>query len=185
MKLRMACRIVALSSVMVALPAVAQQSSASDLAAIGAAACGDMAARFELKQSTAQKQPAPDAGKALVYFIEEDLNTQIITHTSRVGIDGKWMGATHGSSYSYFTIEPGVHHLCATTQIGRSTEDGLTALAHFTAESGGVYYFEMKNVSMMSGPRNYTNDATLTPLDSDEGNYMTIKLPLMASLPKK
>lgn len=185
MKLRTAFTVVVLYAVLVSWPAVAQQFSTRDLATAGMAACGNIAAEFKVKRSAAQQPPTPDAGKALVYFVEEDLNTQIITHTTRVGIDGQWMGATYGSSYTYFMVDPGVHHLCANTQIGTSTEDGLTALAHFTAEAGSIYYFEMKNVSMMSGPRNYTNDATLAPLDSDEGKYMILKLPFMTSLPKK
>lgn len=148
-------------------------------------ACADMAAKFEVKPSKTPHTAGPEAGKALVYFIEEDLNTEFVTHTSRAGIDGEWMGATYGSSYFYFTVDPGVHHLCATTQIGEETEDVLTAVAHFTAEAGGVYYFEMKNISMINGSKSYTNDATLFPLDSDEGKYLISHLSLMTSHQKK
>jgi hypothetical protein len=164
------------------LPAQAQKKPA---AAIGLSGCGDPAAKFEVKPSKGPNTAQPDAGKALVFFIEEDVNTQFFTHTTRAGIDGKWMGATHGSSYFYFPVDPGVHHLCATTQIGGTTEDVLTAVAHFKAEAGGVYYFEMKNISMKDASLIYSNDATLFPLDSDEGKYLTSRFPLVASHQKQ
>lgn len=174
------------SAVLVSLPASAQKRRFGEpLPTPFPPACGDMAARFEVKPSKDPQTAEPEAGKALVYFIEEDLNTEFVTHTSRAGIDGKWMGATYGTSYFYFTVDPGLHHLCATTQIGGDTEDVLMAAVHFTAEAGGVYYFEMKNVSMTNGSGSYTNDATLFPLDSDEGKYLASELSLVTSRRKK
>jgi hypothetical protein len=38
---------------------------------------------------------------------------------------------------------------------------------------------------MINGAKEYTNDATLSPLDSDEGKYLTHSLPLFLSHPKK
>ncbi len=173
-------------AVLISLPAWAQKRRFGELPPTPVPpACGDMAARFEVKPSKDPQTAEPEAGKALVYFIEEDLNTEFVTHTSRAGIDGKWMGATYGTSYFYFTVDPGLHHLCATTQIGGDTEDVLAAAVHFTAEAGGVYYFEMKSVSMVNGNGNYTNDASLFPLDSDEGKFLTSSLQLVTSRQKK
>jgi hypothetical protein len=95
------------------------------------------------------------------------------------------MGATYGSSYFSFSVDPGVHHLCATTQTGMATNDVLTALAHFTAEAGNVYYFAVKNISMRDGSMIYSNDATLFPIDIDEGKYLTSWFPLVESRQKK
>jgi hypothetical protein len=170
-------------TVLVALPAWAQNLSSGEPPS--PPACGDLTAKFEVRPSKGPQTAEPKPGTALVYFIEEDLNTQLTTHTSRVGIDGKWMGATHGSSYFSFSVDPGVHHLCATTQTGMATDDVLTALAHFTAEPGGVYNFEMKNVSMKDASTIYTNDATLFPVDSDEGKYLTSSLTLVDSRQKQ
>jgi hypothetical protein len=123
-----------LFAALMSLPGLAQKPSLGDLPPSPVPpACGDLNAKFEVK--TAKNPPAaePEAGKALVYFIEEDINTELTTHTSRVGIDGKWMGATYGSSYIFFSVNPGVRHVCATTQTGMDTDDVLTSLAHFTA----------------------------------------------------
>jgi hypothetical protein len=166
------------------LPSLAQSGTAQ-MADTGLSSCGTSGDKFVVKESRAQQPTEPEPGKALVYFIEEDLNTQIVTHTTRAGIDGKWMGAAYGTSWFSFTVDPGLHHICATTQIGSDTDDVLTSLAHFAAEAGGVYYFEMKNISMINGAKEYTNDATLSALDSDEGKYLTHSLPLVVSRPKK
>jgi len=77
------------------------------------------------------------------------------------GLDGRWVGATNGNSYFYFSIAPGEHHLCASWQ-GKSQ---TRAVAHFTAETGKVHYFAVKN-------RAGTYQAygiEFGPLDSDQG----------------
>jgi hypothetical protein len=66
-----------------------------------------------------------------------------------------------------------------------ATNDVLTALAHFTAEAGNVYYFAVKNISMRDGSMIYSNDATLFPIDIDEGKYLTSWFPLVESRQKK
>jgi hypothetical protein len=172
-------QVFALSSVLIPLHALAQNSAD---AAIGLSGCGPVNVKFEVKPLKAENPAQAEPGKALVYFVEQDLNLNFVTHTSRIDIDGHPMGATYGRSYFFFPVEPGIHHLCATTQFGQSTEDGETAVAHFTAEAGGVYYFEMKNVSWVQSGE---HDATLFPLDSDEGKFMTATFPLVSSRRKK
>ena len=66
--------------------------------------------------------------------------------------------------------------------IAGSSRDSLTAVAHFTAEAGRIYYFEIKNVSW---PQSGEHDATLFPLDSDEGEYLTSTLQMVSSRQKK
>jgi hypothetical protein len=174
--------------VLSSLPAMAQKRRFGELPTPPVpAACGDMRAKFEVKPSKNAQTAQLETGKALVYFVEEDTNTQWVTHTgrSRIGIDGKWMGATYGSSYFSFPVDPGVHHLCATTQIGIATNDVVTALAHFTAEAGSVYDFEVKNISMRDTSIIYSDDATLLPIDIDEGKYLTSWFPLVESHQKK
>jgi hypothetical protein len=179
MRSRMVLRILALSSVLVSLPAIAQNSAG---AASGLSGCGPIDLKFDVKPSKERPPVQPEPGKALVYFVEQDLNLAIVTHTSRADIDGSSMGATYGNSYFYFSVEPGVHHLCASTQFGGSSRDSLTAVAHFTAEAGRIYYFEIKNVSW---PQSGEHDATLFPLDSDEGEYLTSTLQMVSSRQKK
>jgi hypothetical protein len=174
------------SMVLVSLPALAQKRRFGELPPPPIPpTCGDMGAKFAVKSSKGPQMAEPETGKALVYFIEEDNNAQFVTHTSRIGIDGKWMGATYGSSYFSFSVDPGVHHLCATTQAGLAANDVRTALAHFTAEAGGVYYFDMKNISIRDSSTISWDDATLLPVDSDEGKYLTSWLTLVESREKK
>lgn len=167
---------------LVSLPASAQKRRFGELPSPPIPpACGDMGVKFAVKPAKNSQTAPLETGKALVYFIEEDANTEWVTHTSRIGIDSKWTGATYGNSYFSFSVDPGLHHLCATTQIGTATDDVLTALAHFTAEAGNVYYFAVKNVSMRNVSNLYTNDVTLVPLDVDEGKYLTSWFPLVES----
>jgi len=172
--------------VWVSFPALAQKRRFGELPTPPVPpACGDMGAKFEVKPSKGSQSARLEAGRALVYFIEQDNNNQFVTHTSRIGVDRTWMGATYGSSYFSFSVDPGVHHLCATTQTGMATNDVLTALAHFTAEAGSVYYFEVKNNSMIDASMIYSNDVTLFPIDIDEGKYLTSWFPLVDSHRKK
>jgi hypothetical protein len=163
---------------------------AQDLQAPG---CGDPNARFAVK--TTKGQPAiqgngnppragqPDPGKALVYFLEDDTGYEAAPKpTTRIGVDGQWVGATHGNSYLYFALDPGVHHLCASWQKAVALFQGRkTAAAHFTAEAGHIYYFLAKNIWTRDGP----TDMSLDPVDSDEGQLLANKFAFSASRPKK
>ena len=94
----------------------------------------------------------------------------LTTPTTQVGVDGRWIGGTHGDSYIYFPLDPGVHHVCAFTKFGGVGGSGV-ALAHFTAEAGGMYYFEAKN-TRVGGAGDELVDVTLQRLDEDEGKYL-------------
>ena len=110
----------------------------SNAASSGSPGCGDKATKFAVKTVKGQTAAQREAGKALIYFIEDDSNFNSIPKpTTRVGVDGKWMGATHGNSFLYFSVDPGVHHLCASWEslAGHRKETAT----HFTAEAGGVY----------------------------------------------
>jgi hypothetical protein len=167
---------------LLAAPAFAQ-NKLTDTALVPA--CGPDNSKFEVQTAKAQNvSMQPDAGKDLVVFIEDD--SEFASHPApptRAGLDGSWMGATHGNSFLSFSIDPGEHHLCASWQtsviLGRGHK---TAAAHFTAEAGNVYYFRVKNT--------WARDVgaagiALNPLDSDEGQLLTNKYSLSTSHPKK
>lgn len=153
-----------------ALPAAAQKLSS--FASFGA--CGNPNAQFDVKTDSALRSYTPDPGKVLVYFIEKDAGAFFAGHT-RIGIDGHWVGETEGNSYFALSLAPGVHHICADTHMGKLwTANEETALAHFTAESGNVYYFETKNLALA----NQMIDVSLIPLDSDEGASLAGSFPV-------
>jgi len=155
----------------------AQDNAAGSAAAPG---CGAPDTTFEVKTGKSHPPAQPETGKALLYFIQDDSDFATRPRpTTRMGIDGKWVGATHSSSYFYFSVDPGVHHVCASWQ-GMEI-DQVTAAAHFTAEARGVYYFEAKNTYSASGSKGIR----LNPLDSDEGQLLVSQFSFSTSHPKK
>jgi hypothetical protein len=167
---------------LMATPAFAQSSTAVNGVAPG---CGTVDTKFEVKPDKGQDASAqPAAGKALVYFIEDDTQFGSFPKpTTRAGVDGTWVGATHGNSFIYFSVDPGEHHLCANWQAAIIVTEGRqAAAAHFTAEAGGVYYFRVSNTWVRS-----VGDAAmdLEPLDSDEGQLLVRRYSLVNSHAKK
>ena len=152
----------------------------------GAPGCGEDAAKFAVDNDAGQAAAKAEPGKALVYFIEDDSNFGSFPKpTTRMGVDGKWVGATHGNSYMAFAVDPGEHHLCASWQFGVILGKGkMASAAHFTAEAGGVYYFEVKN-TFIRGDNSAITDMSLKPLDSDEGQLLANKYAVSVSKPKK
>jgi hypothetical protein len=163
-------------------PALAQNRLSDTAIAPG---CGAEDAKFAVKTEKRQHPVTqPDAGKALVYFVEDDSEFGSSPKpTTRAGLDGKWVGATHGNSYFYFTVDPGEHHLCASWQTTVVLGQGhKTAAAHFTAEAGSVYYFRVKNTWMRDLG---VAVISLKPLDTDEGLLLASKFSLSNFHPKK
>lgn len=131
------------------------------------ASCGPAGAKFQIKTPPAPVSVQTEPGMAVVYFIADDEGS-FVEPTTLAGVDGKWVGATHGSSWLYFRVDPGVHHLCALTNSGGTITE---ALAHFTAEPGAVYYFEAKDLIWTRVDQPWF-DETLLPVDSDEGQLL-------------
>jgi hypothetical protein len=155
----------------------------------GVPGCGDPKIKFDVQTSKMQPPAQADAGKALVYFIEDDTNFESLPRpTTRLGIDGEWAGATHGNSYLVVSVDPGVHHLCASWQsLTILWQSNQTAATHFTAEAGGVYYFQVKNNYLRTdgkSPGSGIVSMTLNLLDSDEGQLQANRFKLSISHPK-
>ena len=150
----------------------------------GAPGCGAPNAKFAVKTEKGQHPAQAEAGKALVYVIEDDSDFDSRPKpTTRMGVDGQWVGATHGNSYFFSSVDPGVHHLCASWQSTVILGQGLkTAAAHFTAEAEGVYYFEVKNTWWLD---HGSAGMSLKPLDSDEGQVLANKFSFSTFQPKK
>lgn len=112
-------------------------------------ACGDDSIKFDVDTQANQPAPAPPpAGKAQIVFIESyEKNMPVIggAPVVRFGMDGAWVGANKGDSYFTMTIDPGVHHLCASWQTvsGRMKKNSV-GMDSFTAEAGKIYYYQFK-----------------------------------------
>lgn len=145
------------------------------------AACGTGELPFTVKlDNVAPQSPEPEPGKALVFFIQDaGAGFSVPAYpTTRIGIDGAWVGANKDSSYTALTLEPGEHHACVMVQ--SSFVDNSTELAHFTVEAGKTYYFRSRMLLAKS-----IEYLEVTPIDSDEGWYLVNSLPRSTIKPKK
>jgi hypothetical protein len=165
------------------LSAFAQQEPGA-----AAAACGPRKASFEVKLDESQHTLAePEAGKALVYFIQDigAVNCLGGCLKTRIGLDGAWVGAIQHNSYFSVSVEPGEHHVCASPQSrfapakSEKYASVLLALAHFTAEAGKVYYFRTRSF----GSQNQEL-FDMNVVDSDQAKYLITSYPLSISHPK-
>lgn len=158
---------ISIFSLLIAHVAAAQSTSA-------ASACGQPAIKFDVKASPAVS-PASEPDKAVLFIIERDLTTRtFVTPSTRLGMDGEWLGATKGNSYSFFVVSPGVHHLCADTKFGGVGGVGQ-AFLHFTAKPGATYFFEVRNMRV-GDPKGSEElrDVAFEQLDEDEGEYLLL-----------
>src|ERR1039458_9937392 len=154
--------------------------------AIAPAACGPAKASFYVALENTKSTPAqPDAGKAEVYFIQDDGPMGNHQHiTLRIGLDGAWAGAYKQNSYFSVSVEPGEHHLCANAQSFGSPRK-FVALAHFMAVPGKVYYFRTQLFAGLTTLYPTPPHLDFDPIDSDEGKYLITSFPLSVSYPKK
>lgn len=107
-------------------------------------ACGDDKTEFKVNLTDNRPELKPQDGKALLVIEEEGLSKHFDL-TTRYGIDGTWIGATHGSSYFLVQLTPGEHHLCAAPQkhgaFNETMREHLISMTTFTAEEGKIYFF--------------------------------------------
>ncbi len=158
-----------------AAPVIAQDRSADLRAAAG---CGPAGTEFSVKVDKNQHFVAqPELGKALVYVIAlenpED-SYSIGDITTRVGLDGTWVGANYGESYLSFPLTPGQHHVCVDWQSSLASRQQLSGAAELTAEAGKTYYFRtwILPSRLTGGPR---EGLQLKQVDSAEGLLLLSK----------
>ena len=114
-----------------------------------AAGCGPAKAHIDVKIDKKQHAAVQsEPGKALVFVVteyESDPRLQVIGHiTTRVGLDGNWVGANHQGSAFSFTVEPGAHRICSDLQssVPRTTRK-LSSASDLLAEPGVSYYYRV------------------------------------------
>jgi hypothetical protein len=143
-----------------------------DKAAVAAAeaACGPRAVGFKVTADKSQHPtPRPEAGKALIYLVQKD------DATTRVGTDGKWLGAMRRRTYFSASIDPGERHLCAVGRIGIWSHVSLHEL---NAKAGETYYFVTEYGELIP------DQFTLHGVNPDEGKYLVAWAHLSAFHPK-
>jgi hypothetical protein len=159
-------------------PVFAQDQAAAARAAAG---CGPSEVQFDVKTDKNQHPVAqPQTGKALVYVFQNELWKA----TTRVGLDGAWVGANHGESYFFFPVDPGDHRLCTNWQSVHKAFSKLGSAASLTAEAGKVYYFRTKVYESQESPV-HRPALKLEPLDSAEGQLLVASSSFSSSHAKK
>ena len=142
------------------------------------AACGDEKAtlQVELRKDPhasvdraltghALTDPAP--GKAELVFIEDADFRQscfLCSIATRVGIDGRWVGANQGNSYFAIAVAPGEHHLCTDWQSTDPDLKSKTGLGEIKADAGQIYFYRVRITRTGYG-------LELVPVDRQEGSF--------------
>jgi hypothetical protein len=145
--------------------------------------CGDDKVTFDVKTEKNQPMPAgPAEGNAQIIFMENENHMvgPFIHATVRFGIDGAWVGADNGNSYLVATVNPGLHHLCASWQSTTASLGEDFDLTSFTAEPGMVYYFGAAVTVESRGVVTFA----LSQLNKDQGKYRLKYWKLSSSKPK-
>ncbi|MGB9070992.1 MAG: hypothetical protein WCC21_20685 [Candidatus Acidiferrales bacterium] len=145
----------------------------------GTPGCGAPNVEFDVSVDKSRHDiPAPGPGKALVVFLQGDLEGG--GPKTQFGVDGNWVGATSRKSYFYVSVDPGEVHVCSKLQTSMAPGNGSAAIVeralHFTAESGKTYFFGVYRL-----PTNYVLDR----LDRDEVAILMSSLGFATSHTKK
>jgi hypothetical protein len=143
-------------------------------------ACGPDNGWFDVKHVNDQSPPTPEQGKALVYFVQYAFSGgEMITTSSRIGMDGAWLGAVRNRSYIAFSIAPGEHHLCVDWQTHMNRQ--VRELAHFTAEAGNTYYFRIRYIYGEGG----SMGIDFTPAYPDQAKFIIASNPVSVAKPRQ
>jgi hypothetical protein len=152
------------------LPIYTRAQSSEDQNGSG---CGSSKDGWDVK-TVKERPPAPKPqdGKALVYVIQTMVDKPVIggnSATTRLGLDGTWIGANHGDSYFFFPVDPGEHSICTDWQSAFYTRSGLASAADLNAEAGKIYYFRLK----VRDVTNYrSGEVKIEPIDKAEARLL-------------
>jgi Protein of unknown function (DUF2846) len=151
-----------------------------------AGGCGPANVNFNVTSpNDVAPAPTPQAGKALVYVVQQMENNPDLSADeaiTRVGVDGNWMGANHGNTYLYFQLAPGSHSVCVDWQSTLMARATLAAAANLNADAGDVYYFEVRTHDPTKDDAGYVK---LRLVDSAEGQLLLGSSARVTSTAKK
>lgn len=152
-------------------------------------ACGPAEVKFDTKDGLQEHPVPPEASqdKALVYLIQQDGTlAESCIGTCRtlvkVGLDGRWVGATWGNSFLSAIVSPGDHHFCVAWESREKKLQQVIALRALNAESGKNYYFGIRLTNL--GGSGGTYGLELFPLDPDEARMRLEGYPLSTIRPR-
>jgi hypothetical protein len=166
-------------------PLFAQDDAAAARAAAG---CGSYRVNFEVKSDkNRHPAPQPEPGKGLVYVFADvptgNYGDGVLGITTRVGLDGDWVGANSRHSYFFFAVSPGDHRVCTNWQSSVGWRSKVSKAVTLTAEAGQVYYLRTR--MLPKSERLNEVIMKLEPLDPAEGQLLIASSALSTSQPKK
>ncbi len=132
------------------------------------AGCGPQKTQYRVTLDAPDKGViAPSPGKARVYVMEivGSSNNTDTGITTRVGMDGNWVGANSGKGYISFEVDPGRHNICADWQSSIEARQRDGGAIVMTAEEGETYYFVV-------GVLVQALEFTVTEVDEAEGQWL-------------
>jgi hypothetical protein len=170
---------------LLASPVFAQDDAATARAAAG---CGSDRVNFDVKTDKKHHPaPQPEPGKGLVYVFADvpsgNYGDGVWRITTRVGLDGDWVGANSSHSYFFFGVSPGDHRVCTNWQSSVGWRSKVAKAITLTAEAGKVYYFRTR--MLPASERQNEVIMKLEPLDPAEGQLLIASSSLSTSQPKK
>jgi len=137
-------------------------------------ACGDDSVHFHVTTQRNQPLPDPLPGQARVVFIESvdrDFCLGCNPITTRIAIDGTWVGANNDHSYFVSDVAPGTHHICADWQ---RLVDLKVYVDTFTAEAGKTYFYLVRVTDRSEGRDEKRTDQKirLYQLGDSQGRFL-------------
>jgi hypothetical protein len=174
-----------LVALLLGLPIFTQAQSSDDQSDGG---CGSSKAGWDVKTvKDHPPSPKPQDGKALVYvvqtmWVQPGIVIGSEKATTRVGVDGTWIGANHGDSYFFFPVDPGEHSICTDWQSTFYARSGLASAADLNAEAGATYYFRVK---VRDASQYRPGEVKIEPIDKSEARLLLGRSSFSTSHPKK
>jgi hypothetical protein len=113
----------------------------------------------------------------LVVFIQDFGQQKFglgVHETSRIGVDGAWVGAVKDNSYLAVFLDQGVHHICV--NLDSDMLENPVEFAHLSVWAGTVYYFRWRYGA--------GGNLLLSSVDSDETKYQIATFPISIPTPK-
>jgi hypothetical protein len=142
--------------------------------------CGPQSASFNIsKQKGKSLLPDSSADKATLVFVQR-AGLCIGCSTTRVGVDGAWIGANKGSSYFSAAVDAGEHHVCANWGAPLAATEAKLSLTDLQTEAGKTYYFE----TVITQHQDEAPRLVFKPLSTDEGQFLVSRSALSVAVPK-
>ncbi len=133
-----------------------------------ASACGSQSVKLTVTTDSKHHSiQQPNKGEAIVYVIQ-DVPQGVLSGTTRVGIDGQWIGANQNRSHFFVVLKPGVHHVCVSGQWSKFMSLNSIALRRLTLKDGEISYLRVRFLNPGAGGA----FLGLESVDEDEGKFL-------------